>query len=251
MSLHNNRFVAVTAGAAILVAASSFGAVAANLVTSADIKDQTIKKVDIGKAAVGGDEVKDSSLKMKDLSSGAQSKLKGNTGSTGPSGPQGPAGPAGPQGPAGPAGPQGPAGPAGAAGPAVGLSVNETSGPTTVTNIGGSFATRATVADTYTLPVGTHQISTDGFFVSTAVTSGFTRLQVAVRGAGGQDFGTCFTGTASALAQREATCSTTRVATVTQPTPVTVWVFGYADNQGSADGGLFTAYTSSSALKVG
>ena len=114
-----------------------------------------------------------------------------------------------------------------------------------MTNIGGSFATRATVADTYTLPVGTHQISTDGFFVSTAVTSGFTRLQVAVRGAGGQDFGTCFTGTASALAQREATCSTTRVATVTQPTPVTVWVFGYADNQGSADGGLFTAYTAS------
>ena len=88
MSLYNNRFVAVTAGAAILVAASSFGAVAANLVTSADIKDQTIKKVDIGKGAVGGDEVKDSSLKMKDLSSGAQAKLKGNTGSTGPAGPR-------------------------------------------------------------------------------------------------------------------------------------------------------------------
>ena len=125
----------------------------------------------------------------------------------------------------------------------MGLSVNETSGPTTVTNIGGSFATRATVADTYTLPAGTHQISTEGFFISTAATSGNTRLQVAVRGAGGQDFGTCFTARASVLAGREATCSTTRVATVTQPTQVTVWVFGYAEDQGSADSGLFTAST--------
>jgi hypothetical protein len=224
MSLRNNRFVAVSAGAAILVVASSLGAVAANLVTSADIKDQTIKKVDIGAGAVGGEEVKNNSLKVKDLSSGAQEKLKGNTG------------------PAGPAGPQG---------PAVGLSVNRTSGPTTVANIGGSFATRATVADTYTLPAGTHQISTDGFFTSTAATSGLTRLQVAVRSAAGLDFGTCFTGAASPLANREATCSTTRVVTVTQPTAVTVYVFGYADNQGSGDGGLFAAYTASSALKVG
>ena len=109
--------------------------------------------------------------------------------------------------------------------------MNETSGPTTVASIGGSFATRATVADTYTLPAGTHQISTDGFFISNAATSGKTRLQVAVRGPAGQDFGTCFTGLASMLAQREATCSTTRVVTVSQPTQVTVFVFGYADTR--------------------
>ena len=77
MSLRNNRFVAVAAGAVILVAASSLGAVAANLVTSADIKDQTIKKADIGKNAVAGGEVKDNSLKVKDLSSGAQTSSRG------------------------------------------------------------------------------------------------------------------------------------------------------------------------------
>ena len=50
--------------------------------------------------------------------------------------------------------------------------MNKTSGPTTVAFIGGSFAQRATVATTYTLPVGTHQISTDGFFISNQATSG-------------------------------------------------------------------------------
>lgn len=120
MSLRNNRLVAVTAGAAVLVAASSFGAVAAKLVTSADIKDQTIKKVDIGKNGVGGSEVKNKSLKVKDLSDDAQAKLKGNTG------------PAGARGPAGPAGPAGPVGPA---------------ATTTVSNLAGVFsATNATVS---------------------------------------------------------------------------------------------------------
>jgi hypothetical protein len=95
MSLRNNRVLAVTVGAAVLVAASTFGAVAAKLVTSADIKDQTIKKIDIKKGGVGGSEVKDESLKVKDLSDDARAKLKGNTGPTGARGPAGPAGPAG------------------------------------------------------------------------------------------------------------------------------------------------------------
>ena len=94
--LRNNRMLSVAAGAAVLVAASSFGAVAAGLVTSADIKNQTIKKIDIKKGGVGGSEVKDGSLKVKDLSSKAQTQLKGNTGPAGPRGAQGPAGPPGP-----------------------------------------------------------------------------------------------------------------------------------------------------------
>jgi len=98
MSLQNNRLIAVTAGAVVLVAASTFGAVAAKLVTSADIKDQTIKKIDIKKDGVGGSEVKDESLKVKDLSDAARAELKGNTGPTGARGPAGPAGPVGPAG---------------------------------------------------------------------------------------------------------------------------------------------------------
>ena len=76
MSLRMNRSVAVIAGAAVLVAASSFGAVAAKLVTSADIKDETIKKVDIGKSAVTSSEVKDKSLKVKDLSPKARRRSR-------------------------------------------------------------------------------------------------------------------------------------------------------------------------------
>ena len=94
-----SRTVAIVAGAALLVTLGGVGgAVGAKLVTSADIKDQTIKKVDIAKNGVGGSEVKDRSLKVKDLSNDARTKLKGNSGPAGARGPQGPSGPAGPPG---------------------------------------------------------------------------------------------------------------------------------------------------------
>jgi hypothetical protein len=95
-NLFRSRTVAVVAGAALLVTLGGVsGAVGAKLVTSADIKNQTIKKVDIAKDGVGGSEVKDRSLKVKDLSSDARAKLKGSTGPAGARGPQGPAGPPG------------------------------------------------------------------------------------------------------------------------------------------------------------
>ena len=93
--LRNNRIISVAVGAAVLVAASSFGAVAAKLVTSDDIKNQTIRKADIGKGAVGGSELRDGSLKVKDLSTAARKKLQGDTGPAGPRGAQGPEGPKG------------------------------------------------------------------------------------------------------------------------------------------------------------
>ena len=52
------------------------------------------------------------------------------------------------------------------------------------------------------------------------------------------------------LAGREATCSTTRVVTVTDATEVKVYAFGYADDQGSADGGKFDAASIVSILKL-
>lgn len=63
-----------------------------------------------------GVDVKDHSLSLRDLSSGARDELRGARGpkgDTGPAGPQGPKGDAGPQGPAGPAGPAGASGFAG------------------------------------------------------------------------------------------------------------------------------------------
>jgi hypothetical protein len=103
--------------------------------------------------------------------------------------------------------------------------------------------------DTFTLPAGQHLVDTDGFFISNSQTSGSTILQVAVRG-GGQDMGTCFAPATMTLPNREATCHTTRVVTVTEPTEVTVYAFGYDDSEGSADSGKFDVYTGTSAVSV-
>lgn len=100
----------VTVGAIVLAlgAASTAGAVAGRLVTSSDIKDGTVKRVD--------------------LSNGVNEALDkvGEQGSEGPQGEQGPAGPAGPngntgeQGPKGEQGDVGPQGPRGERGPSGG-----------------------------------------------------------------------------------------------------------------------------------
>ncbi|MDO9454954.1 collagen-like protein [Nocardioides sp.] len=125
---------ATIAVVAALMAAGSTGAMAAKLITGADIKNNTITTADI----------KNGTLKTGDFSAAAKTALKGAkgdkgaTGAAGPegergapgatgpvgpagaTGPAGVAGPVGPQGPAGtpggPPGPQGPAGPAGAGG---------------------------------------------------------------------------------------------------------------------------------------
>lgn len=95
----------VIAASAVMVAGAGVGtAQAGALITSAKIKDGTIRVVD--------------------LSPGVQDKLAktGKDGEDGEDGAQGPAGPQGPQGPQGPAGPStgvpGPQGPQGARGPA-------------------------------------------------------------------------------------------------------------------------------------
>jgi hypothetical protein len=107
MSVRNHRITAVAIGAAVLVGASSFGAVAAKLVTSDDIANQTIRKVDIGQDAVGGNEVKDGSLKAKDFTADALEGLQGAKGDTGAKGEKGDTGAQGPKGDKGDKGDQG------------------------------------------------------------------------------------------------------------------------------------------------
>lgn len=77
----------VVAALALMLAAGT-GATASLLITGKQIKDGTVTSRD----------VKNRSLKVKDLSTKAKAKLKGATG------PRGAAGPAGPQGPAGTSG---------------------------------------------------------------------------------------------------------------------------------------------------
>jgi hypothetical protein len=93
--------IAVVAAAGLFAVGGMSTAVAAKLITSSQIKDGTIRAVD--------------------LSDGVNAQLD-KAGSEGPAGPAGPAGadgdtgPAGPSGPAGPAGPTGPSGPSGPSG---------------------------------------------------------------------------------------------------------------------------------------
>jgi len=83
----------VVAALALMLAAGT-GATASLLITGKQIKDNSITSQDI----------KNKTLKVKDLSTKAQTKLKGRTGATGETGARGPAGPAGPAGPKGDSG---------------------------------------------------------------------------------------------------------------------------------------------------
>ena len=127
------------------------------MISGLNIRDGSVKAVDLGRDSVTSAKVKNRSLRRSDFALGVLPAVtpsgigpagpagapgpkgdpgprgepgatgpkgdagapgaKGDTGDTGPAGPAGSTGPAGPQGPAGPAGPQGPAGPAGPQGP--------------------------------------------------------------------------------------------------------------------------------------
>ena len=81
----------IVVAALVLMLAAGTGATASLLITGKQIKDGSVTSSDI----------KDRSLKVKDLSTKAQAKLKGRTGATGATGARGPAGPAGPAGTSG------------------------------------------------------------------------------------------------------------------------------------------------------
>ncbi|HEX7717442.1 MAG TPA: hypothetical protein VF416_09155 [Marmoricola sp.] len=219
--LINSRFALIAVVVVALFAIGTTGATAAHLIKSKDIKDNSIKSKDI----------KDGTIQTSDLNAATIAGLKQQAAGAPVQTPLG-----------------------------AQLAANSTSDPTAIADIGGSFGkftatVRATKLDQVTLPAGTYQLTADGFFHSTEATSGKTRLQLALRvddgSDWGKDFGTCFTGAASALADREVSCSSTRVVTVDAPTTVQVFAFGYADDQGSADSGKFVAQSFLSAIAVG
>jgi hypothetical protein len=114
----NGRTSAVVGGAMVLVTLGGVsGAVAATQITSRDIKDQTIQKRDIGRGAVGSDEVLNGSLGLLDFNTRTRTWLNEH-GKPGPRGPQGETGPAGAKGDKGDKGDTGEAGATGATGAA-------------------------------------------------------------------------------------------------------------------------------------
>jgi hypothetical protein len=248
VNIFQNRVASVVAGGAVIAAISGVGgAVAATQIGSAQIQDNSIRSIDLKNG---------SGVRLADLAPGALTYLH-HPGATGP------AGPAGADGKDGATGPPGPKGdPGDPASDSNGKSVvAQSAGPVNIATIGGTFGkftatVNATKVDSFTLQPGTYLVQAQGFFTSTAVTTGLTRLQLALRVNDGSDwgldYGTCFTGTASPLANREASCDTLRTVTVTSPnTVVDVYAFGYQDDQGGADSGKFDAYSTVSALQVG
>src|SRR3954452_18809485 len=102
MKFVNKRVTPVVAGAAILVALGGVGgAFAGQLVTSAQIKDQTIQARDIDSGAVSSSEIRNGGILLGDLSEKARDALEGQTGAkgaTGATGAKGETGAAGPRG---------------------------------------------------------------------------------------------------------------------------------------------------------
>ena len=107
MQVFKGRTAAVVASAAMLVGLGGVsGAVAGNLIGSADIKDDSVRSVDIH----------DGTVKQRDIKPALVERFLADQagGEQGPAGPAGPAGKDGKDGAAGPAGPAGPAGKDGA-----------------------------------------------------------------------------------------------------------------------------------------
>lgn len=204
---------AVAISGIILAGAGVAGAEAAGLIGSGKIKDDSIRSVDLKDGAAVG---------MADLKPGLRDKVSTDSDTF--------------------------------------ATATYETGSATVANIGGSFGkftetVRATELATVTLEPGTYVVTADGFFVTNDATSGLTRMQLALRvddgSEWGVDHGTCFTGAVSVLADREASCSTTRVVEVEESTDVVVYGFGYQDDQGSADSGKIDATAHVTALSVG
>lgn len=99
----------VMAAAGVVVAAALVGggtASAANLITSDDVKNGSLRSVDLENDTIKSKDVTDGSLRVKDLTDDAVDTLQkqGPQGATGPQGPKGDTGATGARGPQGPKG---------------------------------------------------------------------------------------------------------------------------------------------------
>ena len=114
MKYVKNKAVIVAVGVVTAATIAAGGATAASLVGSKDIKNDSIRSVDVHNGTLG---VEDMNGTVQDLlkRTGAPGP-KGDTGPAGAVGPAGAAGPKGDTGAPGPTGSQGPVGPAGAKG---------------------------------------------------------------------------------------------------------------------------------------
>ena len=84
MNFSRLKIPTITLAAVALVVGVSSTAVAAKLITSADIKDGTIVSKDLKKGAIGGDRLKNGSINTGRLKDGAVTSSKIKDGAVGP-----------------------------------------------------------------------------------------------------------------------------------------------------------------------
>lgn len=153
---------------------------------------------------------------------------KGDTGATGPKGDTGPAGPAASD-------------VKGSKGPSL------TVAPTALTNIGGTFSTRATLLGHLEMPAGDWAVNTAAWFDrTTAAASGdpVLRPQLAVRivGVADNDAGTVMGVALPPVINRELTGSAVQFITIPEGgATINVLGFGYNDNGSDAGSGVVRA----------
>jgi len=270
--------LAVT-GAAVFVAGSMGGAVAARVIGSEDILNNSIRQQDLGPGSVGTGELKAGSVGWGEINTAAQDRVQslagqdgldgvdgtnGIDGANGIDGKDGAIGPDGPQGPAGPAGPQGPKGdPASDEFGKFGTGY-VTTGLVPINKIGGSYTANATDLGTFTVnKSGRYMINAYGFFdrlndneAGYEAPPTDTYLQLTVRGGTGHA-GTCFTPAVSPRGFTETTCQSVLWVDATAGDVFTVRAFGYNEDRSGFGGApnsatpQFKVAANVSAIRIG
>jgi len=131
-------------------------------------------------------------------------------------------------------------------------SVKLTVPTTTIANIGGPFAANATNVGTFTLRAGTWLVTTNAVFNRTeaaTATDPKTLPQLALRYPG--DAGTIMGNDISTAVGRELLGATVKTVTVTEPTTVAVYGFGYNDNGSAFASGKINVAAEITATKIG
>lgn len=270
-------------GAAVFIAGSMGGAVAARMIGSDDIINNSIQEEDLQANSVGNSELKADAVGWNNVNGDTQARIRGFAGTDGAQGPQGETGPQGlpgeqgeqglqgeqgQQGIQGEIGPQGPQGvPGNPASDKFGeYTTGFASAPTNIDRIGGTYSTNATDLGQFTVPrTGQYLISAYGFFDRrNEGSAGYeapptdTYLQLTVRGgAPGSHAGTCFSPAVSPKGFTETTCQSVQVISATAGDVIHVRAFGYNEDR-SGFGGVpnsaqpqFTAAASVSAVRIG
>jgi hypothetical protein len=213
----NSRVAAIGAGAAVLAVLAGGTGYAAGQIDSSDVKNESLRGVDI----------KDGKLGLKELAPSAVKQLQGQDGKDGKDG------------------------------VALADAYQSESAQTIEKIGGSFVANKTELGEITLQPgvyVLNGFAAFDTAAADSPRTDG-THLQLALRGPAvegnnfGADYGTCFTG-AFPQGDREATCQVVRTVRITEATTVDVIAFGYNEDTSDTGSGTFKVTADVSALKI-